>query len=205
MDLTGIQTRVDAKGNKRYRGYVKDRGRKVFGPWSSTPADAKGWRVRAMAAKLDAPLAQPSSQTIAEASERFLRGIESGDILSRKDQRYAHATVRGYQYAFRDYILPELGHVGVERLRRSQVQRWVDWLATQQGAGSTRNIFHALAAMYSWLLPRNDDLTNPVDGVKIPRQGAPRERYAEPEEMAELLAALPSASRFRTPLPSTPA
>lgn len=193
MDLVGIQTRVGKDDVERYRGRVKDRGKWVPGPWRTNLADARGDRLRMQARKLDGPLTNAGSQTVSDASERFLAGIECGDILSRKDLPYAHATVRGYRYAFREFINPEIGHIPVEKLRRSQVQRWVDWLATQQSAGSTRNVYHALAALYSYLLPRHDQLTNPVDGVKIPRAGKPRERYAEPEEMVELLAALPPA------------
>lgn len=190
-ELTGIQTRVDRKGVERYRGYVKDRGKKVFGPWTTSLADARGWRIRAMAAKLDGPLTQTDGQRLADAAERFLTGIEQGVILSRKDIPYAASTARGYRYAFRDFILPELGHIPVERLRRSQVQRWIDALSLELGAGSTRNAFHALAALYSWLLPRHDDMTSPTDGVKIPRPGKHRERFAKPEEMLRLLEALP--------------
>lgn len=189
-DLTGIQVRTDRAGLERYRGYVKDRGKKVFGPWTASYPDAKAWRVRALAAKLDGPL-RSEGQRLDDAAERFLTGIESGVILSRKDQSYAPRTVRGYRQAFEDWILPELGHIAVDRLRRSQVQRWVDWLSTQVSGGTTRNTWAALAAMYSWLLPRHDEIVNPTDGVRLPRPGKPRERYAEPAEMAVLLEVLP--------------
>jgi integrase len=191
MDLTGIETRVDSKGAERYRAVVKDHGQLVRGSWRLNPADAKGDRIRMLAAKLDGPLTRPRGQTLDTAAERFLAGIESGDILSRKRIAYAPSTARGYRYAFRDFILPELGHIDVEKLRRSQVQRWVDWLSSQQGAGTTRNVYHALAALYTYLLPRHDGMLNPVDGVMLPRAGKPRERYAEPAEMVELLAPLP--------------
>jgi integrase len=190
-DFTGIQSRVDKAGVTRYRGRVKDRGKWVPGPWRTSLADARGDRIRMQARKLDGPLRAEGGQTLTVASERFLAGIESGDILSRWDRPYAHSTVRGYRYAFRDFILPELGHVAVDKLRRSQVQRWVDWLSPQVGAGSTRNVFHALAALYSYLLPRHDGLVSPTDHVKIPRAGKPRDHIAQPHEVGELLAALP--------------
>lgn len=191
MDTTGIQTRITKEGERRYRGRVKDRGNWIYGAWRGSLADARGDRLRLQARKLDGSLSDGRTETLSGAAERFLAGIESGDILSRKDLPYAPSTARGYRYAFRDFILPELGHIRVGSLRRSQVQRWVDWLASKQGAGTTRNVYHALAALYTYLLPRHDELSNPVDGVKIPRQGKPRERYAEPAEMAELLAPLP--------------
>jgi integrase len=190
-DFTGIQTRIDKAGVTRYRGRVKDRGKWVPGPWRTSLADARGDRLRMQARKLDGPLRAEGGRTLTEASVSFLAGIESGDILSRWDRPYAHSTIRGYQYAFRDFILPELGHISVDKLRRSQVQRWVDWLSPQVGAGSTRNVFHALAALYSYLLPRHDGLISPTDHVKIPRPGKPRDHIAQPSEVGALLAALP--------------
>jgi integrase len=190
-DLTGIQQRTDSKGRERFRGYVKERGKNVWGPWGEY-ADAKAWRARAIATKLEGgAVVKPGGPTILEASAHFLHGIESHTILSRKGIPYAPSTVRDYRHAFRQWINPELGHIPVATLRRSQVQRWVDWAAMQRGGGTTRNVFHALAALYTYLLPRYDELNNPTDGVKIPRPSKARERYARPEEMEALLAPLP--------------
>lgn len=187
IDMTGIETRTDAQGGTRYRATIKDRGKLVRGSWRSTPADARGDRIRMQAAKLDGPLTQSTGQTIQHASERFLTGAEQGTILSRKNTRYAPKTVRGYRQAFDDWINPELGHIDIERLRRSQVQRWVDVVASQRAGSTTRNAFHALAALYSWLLPRHDDMVDPTTGVKLPRAGGPRERYAQPDAIQGLL------------------
>lgn len=188
--MQGIQIRTDSKGVEHYRGRVKDRGKWVPGPWRTSLADARGDRTRLQARKLDGPLTRSDSQTVAQAAERFLAGIETGAILSRRRTRYAAATVRGYHQAFEDWILPELGHIAVDKLRRSQVQRWVDWLGSKRAAGTVRNTWAALAALYSWLLPRHDELVNPTDGVILPAPGKPRERYASPAEASALLAAL---------------
>jgi integrase len=191
MDMTGIQTRVGKDGVERYRGRVKDRGKWVPGPWRTSLADARGDRVRMQARKLDGPLRIGDGQTVAQAAERFLDGAEQGTVLSRRRTRYAAKTVRGYRQAFEDWINPELGHVSVERLRRSQVQRWVDWVDSQRAGATTRNTFHALAALYSWLLPRHDDMIDPTDGVLLPAPSKPREHYAAPGEIGGLLEALP--------------
>jgi len=190
-DLTGIETRTDSKGEK-FRAYVTERGRKVRGPWTSSYPDARGWRFRALATLSDGrSLTAPKSVTIRTASEEFLAGAEAGMIRSRKRTAYAPSTLRGYRQAFEDWILPELGDVQIKALKRSQVQRFVDSLSTRRAPGTVRNTWAALAALYLYLLPRHDDLANPTQGVALPRPGAPRERYAEPGEMAQLLAALP--------------
>jgi hypothetical protein len=224
-DFTGIQRRVDKAGVERYRGRVKDGGKWVPGPWRTSLADARGDRIRMQARKLDGPLRAEGGQTLTVASERFLAGIESGDILSRWDRPYAHSTIRGYRYAFRDFILPELGHVAVDKLRRSQVQRWVDWLSPQVGAGSTRNVFHALAALPDELaLPyaiafyaglrrgeiqalRDSDVEDQwihvsrsldrVQGFKAPKNGRPRSVPIF-EPLRPFLAALPSGLIFHS-------
>jgi integrase len=195
-DFTGIQTRLDKAGVTRYRGRVKDRGKWVPGPWRTSLADARGDRLRMQARKLDGPLREGGGQTIQEAAERFLAGADHGSILSRKNTRYAPKTVRGYRQAFDDWVNPELGHVGVERLRRSQVQRWVDWVGSQRAGATTRNAFHALAALYSWLLPRHDEMVDPTTGVRLPRPGGPRERYAQPEAISGLLERLDADLRL---------
>jgi integrase len=183
--------RFTSEGEARYRPYIKERGAKVRGPWG-TAADGKAWLARATLTRLDGGSVAPQrTQTVQETSVAFLAGIEAGTILSRKEERYAASTVRAYQQAFRDWINPELGHIPVSGLRRDQVQRWVDWLYSQRAGGTTRNTWSALAAMYAWLLPRYHELNDPTIGVRLPRPGKPRERYADVDEMRDLLAPLP--------------
>jgi integrase len=192
-DLTGIERRTDSKGQEQYRAYVKERGRKLRGPWSSY-AEARGWRFNALATLAGGRrVSAPRSVRVSAAAEEFLRGAEAGMILSRKRTPYAPATLRGYRQAFEDWINPELGDIEIKALKRSQVQRFVDGLAARRAPGTVRNTWAALAALYLYLLPRHDDLANPTQAVALPRPGKPRERYAEPSEMASLLSVLPEA------------
>lgn len=193
MKEPGIQYRRDSKGIDHWRGAIKDRGKYVYGSWRTNQADAKGDRIRLQARKLDGPLQNPSVMTLNAAVGRFLAGADEGVILSRKRRAYAPKTVRGYQQAFDDWILPELGHIPVDKLRRSQVQRWVDWLGTQRDAGTVRNTWAALAAFYRWYLRRtdHDDVVDPTHDIDLPAPSAPRERYADPAEARALLEVLP--------------
>jgi integrase len=183
--------RFTADGVARYRPYVKERGKKVRGPWG-TAADGKAWLAHATLTRhAGGTVAPAKGETIRESSERFLDGIRSGAILSNKRRPYESKTVRGYEQAFEAWINPELGHIPVAALRRDQVQRWVDWLHSQRSGATVRNTWAALAALYRWLLPRNHELADPTDGIERPAPARIRERYAEPEEARELLAALP--------------
>jgi integrase len=183
--------RFTAEGLPRYRPYIKERGKKVRGPWG-TAADGKAWLAQATLTRhTGGSVAPAKGETIREASERFLDGITSGAILSNKRKPYESKTVRGYEQAFEDWINPELGHIPVAALRRDQVQRWVDWLHSQRSGATVRNTWAALAALYRWLLPRNHELADPTDGIERPAPARVRERYAEPAEQVELLATLP--------------
>jgi integrase len=196
-DLRGIETRLTTSGREQYRPYVTDpanRHRKIRGHWTAVFAEAKGWRVQTLA-KLEngvsvvPPKAMP---TVREASDRFIDGARSGLILSRKRERYAAKTLRGYEQSFRDWINPELGDIRVDALKRSDVQRFLDGVAMLRAGSTARNVIHALGALYSYLLPRHDEIGHdPTVGLEKPRAAGPRERYAERGEMLALLGALP--------------
>jgi hypothetical protein len=49
----GIQERIDSKGHPRYRGTAFDKraGRHLFGPWTPHLAEARAWRVDALASR----------------------------------------------------------------------------------------------------------------------------------------------------------
>jgi len=197
-DMTGIERRTDTRGRERFRPYVTDphdRNRKVRGSWTYSYAEAKGWRVRALAKLADGVQLKPAKSalpTIRDAGEEWLEGARAGHILSRKREPYAPKTLRGYEQLLRDWLYPALGSIRVDELQRSQVQRLADEIGTLQEGSTTRNAIHALGALYTYLLPRYDDvLHDPTRGVVLPRASAPRERHATPQEMASLLAPLP--------------
>jgi integrase len=130
--------------------------------------------------------------TVREASDDFIAGARAGMILSRKRERYAAKTLRGYEQSFREWINPELGDVPVNTLRRSDVQRFLDGVGMLRSGSTARNVVHALGALYSYLLPRHDEIGHdPTIGLLKPRAAGPRERYAEPAEIEALLSALP--------------
>lgn len=190
-DYTGIERREDAEGVERCRGYIRQKGKLIKGPWGSYN-EARAWRAHAQDEMWHGRALMPDTgPRLADAARAWLDGIDAGVIDSRRAEPYAAKTVRDYRQAFRDYINPELGHIRIGALRRDQVQRWVDEMRRELGAGTVRNKWAALAALYAYLLPRYRDLSDPTIGVQLPRPAKPRERYAEPAEMERLLALLP--------------
>lgn len=202
-ELTGLDYRVDGDNREQYRGLATDpenRNRKLRGPWTYTYADAKGWRTQILSKKdlvkrgqADKTLLTPKAKmpTIEDAGREFLKGIKDGVILSNKDEPYAASTYRGYEQAFRDYIFPELGPKRVNELRRSETQRFIDAIKAIRAPRTTRNIAHALCALYTYLLPRHDELEHdPTHGLKLPKAGKGRQRFAEWDEIAHLMGCL---------------
>jgi integrase len=113
-------------------------------------------------------------------------------VLSPRNRApYAPKTLRGYRQAFRDWITPELGAQRVDQLSRDAVQWFVDAVAAQRSAATTRNTAHALCALYTHLLPRHAQLADPTHGLILPRAPEPRQRYADVPEIDALLSALP--------------
>lgn len=98
----GIQTRTDSKGRTRHRGTAWDRRarRNVFGPWTPNLAEARHWRVDALARLQAGTMSADIGPTVRDAVERFLDGIESGALRDRSGNRYKPSTIRSYASPF---------------------------------------------------------------------------------------------------------
>lgn len=190
---TGIEERTDAKGVQRFRGtaYDKASGRRLKGPWSATLAEARAWRVDALARLQAGTLSGHLGPTIEVAAEEFIDGIAAGTIVNRSSRPYKPSTRRGYAHDLRQRIVPEFGAVRMSRLTRPDVQRWADGLAGDGlSAQRVRNIVTALRALYGWGIGRGMAHVNPCAGLRLPTGGEPRDRVVTPTEAERLIAAL---------------
>jgi integrase len=191
----GIEEDVDSKGRKRYRGWAYDKRakRNLKGPWTSTLAEARSWRVDAMQRLQAGTLSAHQGPTVREAADRFIAGIKSRAIPNRSGRRYRPSVVTGYEREFRNRILPALGASRLARLTAADVQVWVDSLNGEGLAPNTiRNVVTPLQALYSWALPRGLAHTNPCTSLRLPTGETKRDRIATPSEAAALIAALPA-------------
>ena len=77
---TGIEERTDSRGTRRFRATVYDKasGRRLKGPWSASLAEARAWRVDALAHLQAGTLSAHLGPTDREAAEQFIDGIASG-------------------------------------------------------------------------------------------------------------------------------
>ncbi len=107
----GIAERVTSKGQTQYRGTVYDnRARShLRGPWTSSLAEARSWRVDALARLQHGTLSADRGPTIAVVAETFIAGIESGEITTRSGRPYKPSAVAGYRRDLRARVVPAFG------------------------------------------------------------------------------------------------
>lgn len=191
--LQGIEVRTDAKGKKRYRGTARDKtvGRHIRGPWTGSLAEARSWRVDALARLEAGTLSAVAGPTVAEAAAEFIAGAKSGAIRQRGGHVYKPSTLRGYESDLNKHAIPTLGSKRIGRLQRPELQSWVDTLTTPERSASTvKNIVAALRALIGFGELRGWVHIDPCAGLRLPAGETPRDRIASPAEAAALIAAL---------------
>jgi integrase len=189
----GIAERTDAKGIKQYRGtaYDSKAGRHLRGPWTSSLAEARSWRVDALASLQAGTLSADRGPTVEQAVEAFIAGISDGSILSRSGRPYKPGPASEYSRELKGRILPAFGARRLGEVSLPDVQRFADAIvATGLAPSTVRNVINAMRALYAWALPRGMAKINPTRGLRLPTGETPRDRIATPDEAAKLIAAL---------------
>jgi integrase len=137
-------------------------------------------------------LRTPSKRTLRQAADEWLEGAKAGAITKKRDgQAYKPSTLRGYEQALRDYLLPALGGARLSEIRRVDLQDFADRLrADGLDASTIRNTIAPLRVVFRRALARGEIAVNPTSGLELPSPEGGRERIASPEEAAQLLDAL---------------
>jgi len=123
--LQGIEVRTDVKGRKRYRGTARDKiaDRHLRGPWTTSLAQARSWRVDAQARIQAGTLSAATGPTVADASAEFIASMKSGAFRQKGGHTYKPGTARGYERDLNKHAIPELGSKRLSRLQRPELQR----------------------------------------------------------------------------------
>jgi integrase len=141
-------------------------------------------------------LVAPTPTTLREFTEAWLAGAEDGSIRNRSGDRYKPSTLRGYEQAMREYVLPELGGAKLHALRRQDIQRLADELAAREiKAATARNALVPLRAICRRALARGEIQVNPTTGIELAAVRGRRERFATPAEARQLIEAAPPEFR----------
>lgn len=189
----GVAVRQDKAGREQFRGtaYDKRAGRHLFGPWTSNLAEARAWRVDALAALQAGTRSADRGVTVRIAAEQFIAGIESGAIRNRSGGVYKPSAVRGIRRELTNRVIEAFGASYLREVTLPDVQRWADQLAAEGLAPSTvRNVVNAARSLYAWALPRGMATVNPTAGLRLPTGEKPRDRIATAIEARTLIAAL---------------
>jgi len=125
--------------NPTYRAHLWDgRNERRVRKTCRTRTEAKQWRRDAAAAIAHAEVViTDRSPRLRVALDELLEGMKSGRVLTRSGDPYKPGTVRTYRYAVNDVWVPELGHLRVSEVTRSDVQCVIDDMRVAGASPST--------------------------------------------------------------------
>jgi integrase len=162
----------------------------------ATEAAALLWREDARVDLRRGVLVAAKPTVLREFADAWLAGAGDGSIRNRSGDRYKPSTVRGYEQALREYVLPEIGAAKLQELRRQDIQRLADDLSgLDVSAATVRNALLPLRAICRRALSRGDIQVNPTTGIETPAIRSRRTRFATPEEAQLLVDAAPAMDR----------
>lgn len=162
----------------------------------ATEAAALLWREDARVDLRRGVLVAARPTVLREFADAWLAGAGDGSIRNRSGDRYKPSTVRGYEQALREYVLPEVGGAKLQELRRQDIQRLADDIAGLDiSAATVRNALLPLRAICRRALSRGDIQVNPMTGIEIPAVRGRRMRFATPQEAQLLIDAAPAEDR----------
>jgi len=144
--------------------------RKIYASFPTADA-AKSWRIDALQARRSGTLRTPDPTTVREAARRWIELAQSGQVRDRSGRPYKPSTLRSYRGKLDGYVLPELGDLRLDEVRRRDVQDLVDRLLADGRKSSTvRNTLDPLRALYRWAIRRELVATNPTSDLDIPME-----------------------------------
>ena len=188
---------IDRLESGRYRARVWDRkaGRRVSRTFA-TLAEARAYRNRVQAVVDRGVRVSGTNETLRQAADTLMTGMESGAIRTRSGDIYRPSVIRGYRQALRDYLLPDISALRLSKIERSHVQRIVDsMLAAGRDPSTIRNAVKPLAVILRRAVEDGELAVNPSEHLRLPIARGRRERIAGPDEAARLIAALPTSER----------
>jgi integrase len=171
-----------------YLAREKKKVRKTF----AREVEAKSWRADALAAANKGTLRAASPIILREAWADWYRHARDGTVRNRSGDPYKPSALRAYEGAMRLRVLPALGAVRLDELRRCDLQEFADrLLAEGLSASYIQTMLLPVRAIVRRALARDELAVNPCSDLQLPAVRGRRERYASPEEAEALLAVVP--------------
>ncbi len=161
-----------------------------------TVAAAKSWRAGAGVAISRGELRAGPVPTIEAAAEHLIAGLRDGSIRARGGAPFKPSTVRSYEAALRNRIIPTLGRRRLTEVTRGDLTTLAERMLVDGRDGSTiSNAIMPLRLIFRRAVDAGTITVNPTAGLALPSPQGRRDRIATPEEAARLLAALPESDR----------
>jgi integrase len=161
-----------------------------------TRAAAAAWRRSSISAIEEGRLTLGKTPTVREAAEELFVGTADGSIRNRSGDPYKPSVVASYRNSLEVHVLPALGARRLGDLRVRDVQTFIDTLVRAGlNAATIRNAVMPLRVIARRALLQGDLVINPVSGVRLPAVRGTRDRFATPQEAAELIEAAPDRDR----------
>ena len=136
--------------------------------------------------------------SLVDAFNEWFDRAEAGAIATKRGTAYKPSTLRDYRGLFERQIAPTLGDRQVGSLVRKDIQGFIDLLAISNAArggkvsGRTvRNVLTVLQVICQHLHRRELISTNPCVDIALPPVNAKEVEFLEPEELEDLINALP--------------
>jgi integrase len=170
----------DCKPSYQPWAWSKADGKKIYGGTYPTRAAAKSWRTDAAKDVKDGKRRAPTPETVREAGEALVSGMEDGSIRDRSGKVYKPSTIRSYKRDLENYIYPEFGSRKLSSITYPDLQDFVDRLASEGLDGQTiRNITNPLRRIFKkhrYTIP-----VNPTTGLEIIAARKKPRRYVSPD------------------------
>ena len=161
-----------------------------------TPAAAQLWRQDAKVDLRRGVLRAPRPVTVRDVADQWLADAGAGLVRNRSGDPYKPSALRGYEQALRTHLLPSIGGARLDDVRRPDLQALADRLLRDGLSPSTvRNALMPMRAICRRAHARGEIADNPTRGLELPAVRGRRDRIAEPQEAAALLAALGEKDR----------
>jgi integrase len=158
-----------------------------------TLAEARAWRQDAQRAVRRGEMRLTAAPTLREASAELIDGMASGAIPARGGRPYRASVVRKYEAILELYVLDDLGARRVNTITHIDLLDHVERLRDRGYAPNTvRRAFDPVRVIMRRAVQRGWIGANPCTSLELPPgMVRPRDRVLEPNQIAELLAALP--------------
>lgn len=158
-------------------------------------AEAKSWRGDAVSALSKGALRAPKRTTIREAWGEWTRAPRPARSATARDS-FKPSALRAYRIVMRIRVLPALGAMRLDELRRSDLQEFADGLLVEGlSASYIQTTLLPVRAIVRRAMARDELVANPCAGLHLPAVRGRRERYASPDEAEALVAAVPVDDR----------